>query len=142
MLPDQEHRVPYQISTLDLPCGEKFIRAEGYGVIAKADAANLLDRVTPGGDLFGLPQLMLTQKVESTTPEARKVFGDANAERDQTTWCAVVVTNPLIRVTANLVARVNKVTRVKLFTSESDALRWLDERAREDAATKKAPGAS
>jgi hypothetical protein len=131
--------VPYQISTLDLPCGEKFIRAEGSGVIAREDAEYLLNRVTPGGDLYGLPQLVLTQRVESTTAEARKLFGGANAQRARQTWCAVVVTSPLIRVTANMVARVNKATRVKLFTSEPEALRWLDERAREEAAGKKAP---
>jgi len=33
---------------------------------------------------------------------------------------------------------VNGTTRLKLFTSEPEALRWLDERAREEAAGKKA----
>ncbi len=131
--------MPYQISTPDLPCGERFTRAEGSGVIAKEDAEYLLSRVTSGGDLNGLPQLVLTQKVTSITAEARKLFGGTNAQRAQQTWCAVVVTNPLIKVTANLVARVNKTTRVKLFTSEPEAIRWLDERAREEAARKKAP---
>lgn len=131
--------MPYQISTLDLPCGEKFIRAEGSGVITKEDADYLLSRVAQGGDLHLLPQLVLMQKVESIAAEARKLFGDTNAERAQRTWSAVVVTNPLIKVTANFVMRVNKGTRVKLFTSEPEALRWLDERAREEAAGKKVP---
>jgi len=130
--------VPYQISTLDLPCGERFVRAEGSGVITREDADYLLGRVTPGGDLYGLPQVVLTQKVDSTTAEARNLFAGSSARNTLQTWCAVVVTNPIIRVTTNFLMRVNGTTRLKLFTSEPEALRWLDERAREEAAGKKA----
>jgi len=139
MLPDQERHVPYQISTLDLPCGERFVRAEGSGVIAREDADYLLSRVTPGGDLYGLPQLVLTQKVVSTTAEARKLFAGSSARSTLQTWCAVVVTNPVIRVTSNFLMRVIGTTRLKLFVSEPEAIAWLDERAREEAARKKAP---
>ena len=50
----------------------------------------------------------------------------------------MVVTNPVVRVTTNFLMRINKARKQRLFTSEAEAILWLDERAREDAARAKA----
>ena len=45
-----------------------------------------------------------------------------------------MVINPLLRVTINFVTRVTGNRKVKMFGSEAEATRWLDERVREDRA--------
>jgi hypothetical protein len=41
-----------------------------------------------------------------------------------------VVTNPLIRVASNFIMRMNKNPQHRMFATEAEAVRWLDERSR------------
>ena len=66
---------------------------------------------------------------------ARTAFS-AWKDPSTTEWFAIVVTNPVIRVASNFIMRDSTTARLrrKLFSTEEAAVRWLDERAREDAA--------
>jgi hypothetical protein len=72
--------------------------------------------------------------LKSISSEARAVFAGRSDVRDRQTWTAVLLTNPVIRVTANFIMRIQGSTRTKLFSSEPDALEWLDARVREQLA--------
>jgi hypothetical protein len=127
--------MPYAVSTFILPCGTPATRADGSGVITAEAATELMAKIGPGGEQFGRPLLVLTQQMTKMSPEARSIFsasGDPTADR---AWCAVVVTSPVIRVTVNFLLRVSKAPTVKLFSSEPDAIAWLDERVRVDGPT-------
>jgi len=41
---------------------------------------------------------------------------------------AIVVTSPVVRVAANFIMRTSKNPRQRLFSTEEEAIRWLDER--------------
>jgi hypothetical protein len=86
-----------------------------------------------GGALHGLPILSLSQKVTSVSSDARRLMSGREAE----VWTAVVVTNPVIRVTTNFLIRVTGSKKQRLFTTEAAAIQWLDERVQEDAARAK-----
>ena len=63
------------------------------------------------------------------TPEARAVFG----RHTYAQWMAGVGTNPMMRMTANFIIRVKRTKWLRMFADEQEAVRWLDERARENA---------
>jgi len=48
----------------------------------------------------------------------------------------VGVTNPVLRVTANFIARIQGRKKTRMFSGEPEALQWLDARVREDMAVK------
>ena len=50
------------------------------------------------------------------------------------TWTGIITTNPVMRVTANFLIRVNKVKKQRLFSKEAEAVQWLEERIKEDQA--------
>jgi len=125
--------MPYELSTFTLPCGARAARVRISGVFAGHEARSAMENWAPGGPLRGVPGLVLTQEVKSSEPEARSIFGGWK-ETSDTEWFAVVVTSPLLRVTGNFILRVSKSQRRKMFTTEAEALRWLDERARESGA--------
>jgi len=89
-----------------------------------------------GGPYHGLSLLVGAQKVKTMLPEARAVFANRRAP-PPTEWMAVVLTNPIVRVTSNFILRMNGNARRRLFSTEREAVQWLDERVREDAARAK-----
>jgi hypothetical protein len=125
--------MPYEVTTFTLPSGIKATRANGRGVITKEDADLLMQMINPGGSHYGQPLFVDSTRMERMTPEARSIFSvspDPNAEQQ---WCAVVVTSALIRVTMNFLLRVSRSKTIKMFSSEAEAMTWLDARAREGA---------
>jgi hypothetical protein len=133
--------MPFTISPFHLPCGARCGRVEWTGVSTGEEALALVAQVAVGGPYHGQSLLILTQKMDSMTPEARNVFG-GRTETPITEWLGIVITNPIIRVASKFINRMNRVTRQQMFATESEAIRWLDERAREDAARAEAkPGA-
>ena len=72
----------------------------------------------------------------SITADARGLLGGRGNVSGKEAWTAVVVTNPVIRVTVNFLMRINKNRKLRLFTREAEAIRWLDEQVREGAAGK------
>jgi hypothetical protein len=125
--------MPYEISFFQLPCGARGFRMEGSGTFSKEDALATLKLVDPGGELHGLPCVVLTRNVGSISPEARRVYS-TRGELD--TWMAVVVTNPVIRVTARFLMRIQKARKTGLFATEEKAIQWLDARVRENTTAK------
>ena len=131
--------MPFHITTITLPCGSPCVRLECVGVVNKEDADQMMAVIGEGGTMFGVPMLIQSERQKSLSPEARSVFSKGFDSRDEQAWCGVVVLNSLLRVTINFVIRVTGNRKVKMFASEAEATRWLDERAREDQAK---PGAT
>ncbi|HVE87861.1 MAG TPA: STAS/SEC14 domain-containing protein [Myxococcales bacterium] len=125
--------MPYALSTFQLPCGRPCGQVIWSGVTTKEEAAAVVQNLGPGGKIEGLSLLVLSQNMESMTAEARRLFGDA----PDVGWVAIVVSSPLIRVTTNFILRMSKSSKRQMFSSEQEAIRWLDERVREDAAKAK-----
>jgi hypothetical protein len=125
--------MPYEISTFTLPRGARAARVTMTGVLDGHEAQSAMENWKPGGQLYGVPALVLTQEMKTMAPEARSIFGGWK-ETPTTEWFAIVVTSPVLRVTGNFILRVSRSTRRKMFTTEAEALRWLDERARESGA--------
>jgi predicted DCC family thiol-disulfide oxidoreductase YuxK len=125
--------MPFELTTFTLPGGARCLRMVTAGHFSKEDADAFVRETDPGGPMHGLPRLVLTQKQESISSDARSVFA-ARTEAGQEPWVAVVVTNPVIRVVTNFLMRVNRNLKVTLFTDEEPAIRWLDEQCRKEAA--------
>jgi hypothetical protein len=126
--------MPIQPSPFKLPSGTRGVRADCTGTISQEDAETWLRQVDRGGAFHGVPILAVALEIDHVTAEARGVFsrrGDSPGRPD--VWMAVVVTNPVIRVTTNFVMRLTGNRKMRLFANEGTALRWLDERAREAA---------
>jgi len=122
--------MPIEYSTFLLPSGARCVRADCSGALTKKDLAVGDQQLSPGGALHGLPILSVSTQVTSVSSDARQQLGSREAE----VWTAVVVTNPVIRVTTNFLMRVTGSKKQRLFTAEAEAIRWLDERAQEDEA--------
>jgi len=121
--------VPYHYSLFQLPGGARCARFEWSGVATGEEAAALVAECAPGRPLHGLPLLVLAQKMERMEPEARSFF----SSRGHPPLIAVVVSSPIIRVTGNFITRMNKNARQRMFSTEAEAIQWLDERVREPA---------
>ena len=128
--------MPFEMSTFQLPCGARCARVEVTGIVTGEEAAALAAHLDPGGAYHGLSLLVRGQKMKSMLPEARAVFGNRRSP-PPTEWMAIVLTNPLLRVTSNFILRMNGNVRRRLFSTEQEAVRWLDERTLEDAARAK-----
>ena len=124
--------MPFTITTITLPCGSPCVRVESIGVVSKEDADQMMAVIGEGGTMFGVPMLIQTERQKSLSPEARRTFSEGFDSRNEQAWCGVVVINPLLRVTINFMTRVNGNRKVRMFASEAEATRWLDERVRED----------
>ncbi|HEY8206932.1 MAG TPA: hypothetical protein VIG99_05605 [Myxococcaceae bacterium] len=129
--------MPYVFTTFTLPCGTIALRADGSGTITGEDAGILMKRIGPGGANSGMPFLVLTQQMTKVSPEARQLFSHPTGPGVPQAWCALVITSPLIRVTLNFLTRVSRSATgsFKSFAAEPDAIRWLDERVRQDGPT-------
>jgi hypothetical protein len=126
------------MTTITLPCGSPCVRVECVGVISKEDADQIMAVIGEGGTMFGVPILIQCERQESLSSEAGRRFGKGFDSRNEQAWCGVVVINPLLRVTVNFLIRVTRNRKVKMFASEAEATRWLDERVREDRAKPRA----
>jgi len=128
--------MPVEMSTFALPGGTRCVKIVSSGRFSREDAEAMLKEMSPGGSMAGMPRLVLTQKLTSVAPEARWLFAGRPDEGEQEPWVAVVVSNPVVRVTTNFLVRINRNKRVRLFSGEPEATRWLDERVREQTAKK------
>lgn len=125
--------MPCEISTFQLPCGARCVRTNLTGTLTGEETTAALAQMLPGAPFFGLPCLVLTLEMQVMTPEARSLLSSWK-EPAPTAWFAIVVTNPVTRVLSNFILRVSRTTQRRLFSSEPEALKWLDEHARQDAA--------
>ncbi|HYV45429.1 MAG TPA: hypothetical protein VFA20_11230 [Myxococcaceae bacterium] len=132
--------MPYQYSLFQLPGGTRCARIEWTGVATGEAAAALVAECAPGQPLYGLPMLILTQKMETMEARARSVFSSRSVT-PLSEFLAIVASNPIIRVATNFIMRLTKNPRQRMFPTEAEALGWLDERTREYAAAHPDPGA-
>jgi hypothetical protein len=124
--------MPYQPSTFQLPGGARCARIEATGTITGDEAVGIIARFDPGGAFHGLSLLVDGQNMVRMTPEARAHFANRRNPPDQE-WMALIITNPVMRVTSNFILRMNGNVKRRLFTTEAEAVRWLDDRVREGA---------
>lgn len=130
--------MPYELSTFTLPGGARALRANAVGDLGKEDVTYFLENAGEGKPYFGLPILVTTHAMGSLSAEARNAMARDVTANAQLAWCAMVMINPVVRVMTNFLMRINRHPRLKVFGKEQDAIRWLDERALEDAAKKPA----
>jgi len=130
--------MPLEWSVIELPGVAACLRIIGRGLISREDTDALLALTGPGGPRHGLPLLILTHEMTSISPEARAMFA-SNAAGDPP-WTAMVVVNPLIRVASNFMIRVTRNKKARLFPDEAAAIRWLEDRLREETGEAGKPG--
>lgn len=128
--------MPVEWSVMQLPSGARYLRIITRGQISREDAAYMIAQHGPGGPLHGVPQLVLTQELTSVSADARAMF--VSTPSDDAPWVAMVVVNPVIRVSSNFMIRVNRNKRTRLFPNEASAIQWLEDRLGEEAARAKA----
>jgi hypothetical protein len=128
--------MPYETILFQLPCGARCFRFVLGDSLTREDAAAMVRQVGAGGELYGLPALIEAMDLKSISSDARAGRGDV---RNRETWTAVLMANPVIRVTANFIMRIQQSRKTKLFSSEPEALEWLDARIREQLAKAGAP---
>lgn len=121
--------MPVQMRIFVLPGGARCLRMETSGHFSAEDADVVVRATNPGGEYHRLPQLVQTHKQLSISSEARKVFAARGELGEAEPWVAVVVTNPVVRVTTNFLARVGGSRKTRLFAAEAEALAWLDQHA-------------
>jgi len=78
----------------------------------------------------------MTAPMERLEPGAHAAFG-GQPGATATVWVAVVVNSLILRVAVNFIMRMNRNPRQRMFGTEEEATRWLDERTRENAAKAK-----
>jgi len=128
--------MPYQASFFQLPCGARCSRVDASGNFSGEDAAALIKDWEAGGPLHGMPALVQTSHMTSASSDARRLFSRRPDPGREEPWVAVVVTNPMIRVTVNFVTRIQGGKKMKLFAGEEESIQWLDDRIREEMAAK------
>jgi len=126
--------MPVQLSVFQLPGGARCLREDCAGEVTVEDTRVILQQTDPGGPFHGLPILALTEKMTSVTADARGMIAGRGDVSGKEVWMAVVMTNPVLRVTINFMMRILKNRKVRLFNREAEAIQWLDERVREDTA--------
>ncbi|HEY8206566.1 MAG TPA: hypothetical protein VIG99_03725 [Myxococcaceae bacterium] len=113
----------------------RICRLEVSGTLRGDEARTILEQLRPGGHLHGMPRLFALQRVDSISSDARGAIGKGGLDGVEA-WEAIVVTNPLVRVTANFIVRIYGRTKTRLFSGEPEALQWLDARVRVDMAAR------
>ena len=132
--------MPVEMTTFELPGGTRCLRMVTIGHFSKEDADAVVQKTDPGGDYAGLPQLILTQQQKSISSEARAIVARRRNLGEFEPWSAIVVTNPIIRVTTNFLVRIGRNKRVRLFGNEVEAAQWLGEQVEEEKKARKASG--
>ena len=119
--------MPYEVSTFELPDGRRCARVVWLETITGEDADTLLAQCEPGGSFHGLPVLALGHQMAGLTPEARAIFSSPRSDAFSAKL-AMVMANPLLRVTANFVLRIRQSNLQRLFRTEAEAISWLTEK--------------
>lgn len=120
--------MPFQMTTFSLPSGARCARIDWQGLATGPEADQVIAAAEPGGSTHGLPCLVLSYELTGLDLEARRIFSSKRMDGIQTKM-AMVVSNPLIRVAVNFIMRVRRNGLQRLFTSEAEAIRWLDQPA-------------
>jgi len=119
--------MPITFSMATTPSGKPYVRSIASGVIDVADARHSLNELAPSGKYNGLPMLSVMEEGVSYTAEARREFRDLGTNPA----VAIVVSSVALRVTLNFVLKASslrngKASNNKFFTSETEAMTWLE----------------
>lgn len=117
--------MPLQFEEATTPGGLRYLQIDLAGRIDIADGRAIEAWVLPGQPHHRGYLLPRVAKGTEYSPEVRKFFATLN---DKCTAVAMVVTSPLVRAAVNLMLRYagNQGDLLRMFTSEDQALAWLD----------------
>ncbi|MDP1823055.1 MAG: hypothetical protein Q8L48_07435 [Archangium sp.] len=111
--------------------GNAYLRTVSSGAVTEADANGLNAVVAVGAKHFGLPILGLVEPGATFSAEARKAFTAGNDGKSQAEMkpVAIVVSSAPLRVMLGFIIRMSGASdATRFFSSEADALVWLDEK--------------
>jgi hypothetical protein len=116
--------MPFQFEVLTSASGLHYLRIDASGRIELADAKAFEAHMLQPQLRDGLV-LSVVSKGTEYSPEARKFFPSM---KDKTSKVAGVVTSPIVRAAINMMLRLDNEAgkRMRLFTSEQEAMNWLE----------------
>lgn len=108
--------------------GKPYMRSVAEGQVTAEDARELVTMLQEGGPYFRMAMLAVVKEGTNYAPEARKAFTEIG---DTVPASAIVVTSAVLRVTLNFVIKAGMMRNgtagnVRFFSSESEALGWLE----------------
>jgi len=97
------------------------------GKITEEEATDLMTKLGREGGFGGIPLLVISDPSTDIGAGARRIF-TAQADATQPVMPTAVVTkSAVMRVTVNFIGRVNGNQNTKMFATEAEAVRWLEE---------------
>jgi hypothetical protein len=122
--------MPLQITEAISPGGLRHVQIDLEGWIDLDDGLAIEAWVLPGQPHHLGYLLPRAAKGTEYSPEVRKLLATLN---DKCTAVAMVVTSPLVRAAVNLMMRYagDQGDLLRMFTSETEAVAWLEKRALE-----------
>lgn len=119
--------MPFRYDDATTPKGNPYLRVTASGFVSLAHAEELGAMVEPGARYHQARIMTVVEEGTDYSPESRKVFPTMNGKYR---GLATVVRSPLVRAAINLMLRlVGDARDFQMFTSEAEALAWLDELA-------------
>jgi hypothetical protein len=117
--------MPYTLKTEQTPNGLKFTRLHTSGRITETEADALMHELA-GSRYSSQPMLAVTGESTEVTADARRIF-TTSVGTDGALPSAIVTSNAVMRITVNFIGRVNGNHNTRLFSTEREALQWLEQ---------------
>jgi hypothetical protein len=115
--------VPIELTETKTKSGHPVLRANFISEVTMADAELYHQRTPPGRyEDWGY---LVVGNVTSVSSDVKKKLSSRKRE-GKPQPVAIVLTSPLMRMAASLVARLSGSGESETFRSEADALAWLD----------------
>ena len=109
---------------------EQVIRQYIEGPVGEPEAMDIQNKTGEAIPLLKNPEkvrlLIFTSNLGKTTPKARKIFYE-NVKRPALHHVAVIGTSALVKAFVSFVLIISNSKKVRLFSCEQEALRWLNE---------------
>lgn len=116
--------MPISIEEGKTPKGQRMMLAKVSAHVSLSDAEGMGNLLKPGQPFHGALVLCLVDKSTDYHPDARRHFNTFNGNYQR---MATVVNSVLVRSAINFMVRVTGIgATFKMFTTEAEALRWLD----------------
>ncbi len=119
--------MPIVSEVVKSPKGVRYFRAQSSGPVSGADVHSLMDPLRAGAEHHELALLAVVTDGSDFAPEARKVFGSNDPERNaKNIPTALVVRSAPLRVMMGFVFKMAGASeRSRVFANEADAQAWL-----------------
>lgn len=106
------------------PSGKRMLLARVSGHVSLAEAQAMGELLKPGQPFHHALVLCVVDKTTDYHPDARRHFSTFNGNFGK---MATVVTSVLVRAAINFMVRVTGAGKdVQMFTTEAEALKWLE----------------